>query len=116
MEVVQIRALVRDALRDRPTTFRPYPHVIVRAARLKAARAKATHSIEQWIALIAEFGQRCVRCATPGKVTKDHIVPLFLGGSDGIDNLQPLCLMCNSTKGAETYNWVAHRRAHGFEQ
>ena len=32
------------------------------------------------------------------KLTVDHIVPVSLGGKNTIDNLQPLCLTCNSKK------------------
>lgn len=74
--------------------------------RLEQARAIATHTIEQWLALVEEFGGRCVRCGAYGRVTKDHITPISVGGSDGIDNIQPLCPPCNSLKGTD--------RAEGF--
>ncbi len=34
------------------------------------------------------------------KLSLDHIVPLFHGGSDDVDNLQTLCIKCNIRKGA----------------
>lgn len=40
-------------------------------------------------------------CAVCGKTTNqtiDHIIPIDLGGSHGIGNLQTLCLSCNSSK------------------
>lgn len=86
-----------------------------RADRLSAARQLGTHTAEEWAALVARFAGRCVRCGIrPHAVEKDHIKPLYQGGSDGIDNLQPLCARCNCAKGPETTNWAAYRDAHGF--
>lgn len=44
------------------------------------------------------LGNKCVQCSsTPVEV--DHIIPLSKGGTNHIDNLQPLCKPCNSGKG-----------------
>lgn len=71
-----------------------------RSQRLAAARAIATHTKSEWLALVDACGNACVRCGGAG-VVKDHITPIYQGGSDGIDNLQPLCKSCNSRKGPE---------------
>jgi uncharacterized protein YdaU (DUF1376 family) len=71
-----------------------------RAQRLAAARAIAKHTAAEWNALNDACGNACVRCGAAG-VVKDHITPIYQGGSDGIENLQPLCTRCNSSKGPE---------------
>lgn len=73
-----------------------------RFERLKAARALGRHTNQEWLALCLEYGG-CARCGEPSpapELTRDHVVPISLGGSDGIDNIQPLCRFCNSVKGA----------------
>lgn len=86
-----------------------------RRLRISAARKKATHTREQWESLKEEFLYRCVRCSSEGmRIVKDHIIPIYQGGSDGIDNIQPLCVFCNSSKGPENYNWAIHRRTVGW--
>lgn len=90
-------------------------HRTLRSRRLATAREKGQHTNEEWMALVKEFGGRCVRCwrMVPKHIVKDHIVPICQGGSDGIDNLQPICARCNAQKGPETTNWVERRRAVG---
>lgn len=90
----------------------------IRQGRLKSARTKGTHTQEQWLTLVKEFDYRCLRCGCQpiGGPTKDHIIPLSYGGSDSIDNLQPLCQRCNSSGGAQghSFNWIEWRRSNGF--
>lgn len=53
---------------------------------------------EEWDALCNKYGNKCLACGNAGKLTIDHVVPLSRGGSNSIDNIQPLCLGCNLSK------------------
>ncbi len=76
-----------------------------RRLRIKEAREKGTHSKEEWIAVLDACGNKCVKCGTDQKITKDHIKPVYQGGSDSIENIQPLCSSCNSAKGPENQDF-----------
>lgn len=110
----------RDELRpngsDWATDVRGRLSAQIRAQRLREAREKGTHTPEQWLEVLEQYNYRCVQCGcTPvGRPCKDHIVPIYQGGSDAIDNLQPLCRECNTSKGRETFNWAEYRDIHGF--
>lgn len=69
-----------------------------RAAR--KAGALGSHTKEEWSVLCQKYDFKCLRCGTKEKLTRDHIIPLVLGGTDYIDNIQPLCHSCNASKGA----------------
>lgn len=62
-------------------------------------KTTGSHTQKQWEILCSFFNGVCPRCLQPTEeFTKDHIVPLSLGGTDNIDNIQPLCLRCNVIK------------------
>ena len=82
-----------------------------RSERLAEARKKATHTKNEWECL-KSFFSCCPRCGGDGEPVKDHIVPIYQGGSDGIENIQPLCRKCNSQKGRETTDY----RPDGWEE
>lgn len=78
-----------------------------RRARLLAAEGAFTTS--EWLAVLAAHPV-CPRCGRrwediplptgrSSAVTRDHIVPISKGGSNRIENIQPLCYSCNSAKG-----------------
>lgn len=78
-----------------------------------------SHSAAEWEGLKARFGWRCLACGRKGTkrnpLTKDHVVPLSRGGTDDIENLQPLHRACNSAKGTRVVDyrirWVVQERA-----
>lgn len=75
-----------------------------RMAHLKARRyarkrnAEGSHSLEEWQELCKKYNWQCAICRQKKKLTKDHIKPLSLNGTDYISNIQPLCRNCNSRK------------------
>lgn len=67
-----------------------------RRARIRSNGGEYT--VTEWRDLCAKYGNCCLCCGRGGKLTVDHIVPIALGGLNTIDNLQPLCRPCNSSK------------------
>lgn len=82
-----------------------------RRIRMIASRLKGTHTKEDWESLKKEFNFSCVKCGRTGyHLDRDHIIPVYQGGSDSIKNIQPLCAWCNAGKGSESINWAEIRR------
>lgn len=60
------------------------------------------HTETEWIYMKEFYKNKCLRCykSEPDIIlTKDHVIPLSKGGNNSIENIQPLCSSCNSSKG-----------------
>jgi len=72
---------------------------------LKRKNVIGNHTNEEWIAKRDETHGFCPSCwkhVDLKNLTEDHIVSIKNGGTDYIENIQPLCGSCNSSKGAKT--------------
>jgi 5-methylcytosine-specific restriction endonuclease McrA len=64
------------------------------------------HTYGEWELLKKQYNYTCPCCHKSEpfigqkslSLTEDHIIPLIKGGSDKIENIQPLCLSCNTKK------------------
>jgi 5-methylcytosine-specific restriction endonuclease McrA len=87
--------------KDNPN-YKPYlddDRKRVRRERIKIYGG--SHSIGEWEHLKALYNWTCPKCWRKEpqiKLTRDHIVAVSKGGSDNIENIQPLCVSCNSKK------------------
>ncbi len=72
-----------------------------RAASLKGGK----YTAKEWRELCDFYGNVCLSCGTDKDITVDHVKPLSIGGTNTIDNLQPLCGSCNYRKGRKEIDY-----------
>lgn len=76
-----------------------------RRARIHANGGELTAA--QWRGVCARYDHKCLCCGVRKPLTIDHVLPLSMGGSNDVSNIQPLCLECNLQKGTR---YIDYRR------
>lgn len=67
--------------------------------RYKVRGLMGSHTVEEWENIKKLHKYRCVTCHRRRKLYRDHIIPVtVLGSTNSINNIQPLCQQCNSSK------------------
>lgn len=92
------REKTREYQRNNLAKFAEY----ARKRRLLKLKCGGFHTIEEWEMLKVQYNFTCPCCGLKEpeiKLTVDHIISLSKGGSDNIENIQPLCGPCNAAKG-----------------
>lgn len=68
-------------------------------ARARRASAEGNFTVDEWLALCELYCDKCLCCGQETVLEPDHVIPLSLGGTNDIGNIQPLCRPCNARKG-----------------
>lgn len=79
--------------------------------RAKVNQAEGSFTKKEWTSLLETYGGKCLSCGSNIKMEADHVIPISRGGSNSIDNIQPLCLKCNRSKGVKTLDFRPFGRA-----
>ena len=81
------------------------PELTIEAAHRRRARLRETlpdFTVEQWEALLEEFGYACAYCqARDVPLEREHMTPISRGGRHTASNVVPACRSCNARKGAK---------------
>lgn len=83
--------------RSYPFPFEPLPErereCLVRRHRFRKIRKRISAEV------LRRFKNRCVGCgASECDLILDHVIPICWGGTNDLENFQPLCQSCNSKK------------------
>lgn len=77
--------------------------------KIRKRNATGKHSFGEWLLLKNRCQNMCLCCKKTEpevKLTEDHIMPISKGGTDYIENIQPLCVSCNTKKYTKYFNYL----------
>jgi 5-methylcytosine-specific restriction endonuclease McrA len=98
-----INSEIRQYIRKCWFAYRDYLYWKSNEPRRKACKFTSLKEVKDYIYL--KYGKKCLCCGSENKLSLDHVIPIQKGGKDEIENLQPLCKSCNSSKGIKVIDY-----------
>jgi hypothetical protein len=71
--------------------------------RINAQKFISKKEVREYV--FNKYGKICLCCGSTENISLDHIVPVSKNGKNKLNNLQPLCVSCNSSKSTEIIDY-----------
>ena len=104
-DMIEYRKNYNNNLTDKKRKKRSWDKNKRNRLKRKTIENIGAHTYGEWELLKKQYNYTCPCCGLSEpfnqrskNLTEDHIIPLSKGGSDLIENIQPLCLSCNIKK------------------
>lgn len=94
----KVREIQRKRRKKYPEKYRAYSNIGSKNYINRKRGAEGRYTLKEWNQLCEMYGNVCLCCKQPKKLEADHVIPISKGGSNTIDNIQPLCRTCNAKK------------------
>jgi hypothetical protein len=116
-EIADLLGKLNNASKNRNAMFLKLRHIEMAHAEIlakeySARRKEANYVIsdrELRLIVFSRDGFSCKHCATRESLSVDHVIPVVRGGGNELENLQTLCIKCNSSKGKGDRSSVARK-------
>ncbi len=73
--------------------------------RVATLGVELLRTLDEWSKIVNDWDGTCAYCGKKPlkgvKHTRDHVVPISAGGSEGLENVVPACKPCNEKKGSQ---------------
>ena len=113
-ENVEVIKLRRKELRTlHPERFISADKAQTAKKRARKLQAEGSFSADEWLELKREYNYSCLCCGRREPdicLTVDRVIPLVKGGTNRIDNIQPLCVSCNSKKHSKSIDYRGDKK------
>lgn len=86
---------IKEWIKNNPEKIK----IIRKRAKAKRRGVVGSYTLAEWELLLKQYAHTCPCCERDDvELHADHIIPIIKGGSNFIENIQPLCKSCNSSK------------------
>lgn len=103
--------------RERYATDAAYRESVIASNRAYKDNLQGDLTGDDWLNVLSVFNNSCAYCGATINLTRDHVVPVSMGGLNTKHNIVPACKSCNSSKhNNEIVEWYKHSKYFSKER